>query len=273
MQTVYLEYVKLVIIGRMFLYFLLIALTGWVGGMLVNYLADVLPHGRRLVRPFCYQCQAAQPWGNYLLWPRRCAQCGARRPLRVYVVEACMILLALYLWSDQGRALPFAPSMAWMVFFGVVMVIDIEHRLILHPVSAVGAVMGLFTGIWLHGLRSTLIGGAVGFGSMLAFYLLGIGFVMLMSWLRGPVDEVALGYGDVNLSAVIGLLLGWQAIVWGLIITLLLAGAASLSYMVFMKLRGLYRHDLALPFGPFLVSSALLLMFLKELVYSIWRLL
>ena len=54
---------------------------------------------------------------------------------------------------------------AWvlLLYFGVVTVIDLEQRLILHPVSLVGAVIGLVVGFWLHGWVDTLAGGAAGF--------------------------------------------------------------------------------------------------------------
>lgn len=264
------------IIGNMstnILAIILIILSGFATGMLVNYLADVLPIQRKLVRPFCINCQTTRPLKEYFLFWRRCANCGEKRSWRVYLVIVVLVFLALYLWQDQRRDLAFIPSLIWMAFFGVVTVIDVEHRLILLPVSIFGIILGLITGVWLHGLYNTIIGGLIGFACMLVFYLLGIVFVKLVSWLRGPMmDDVALGDGDVFLSTVIGLLLGRQAIVWALLITLLLAGFISFIYMVFMKLRGLYRHDLALPFGPFLVSSAMLLLFLKELIYSIWRL-
>ena len=105
---------------------------------------------------------------------------------------------------------------------------------------------------------------------MLAFYVMGIGFIKITSKLRGPIDEVALGFGDVNLSCVIGLILGWPGIGAGLIITLLLSGIISLIYILYKIARKQYRPDLALPFGPFLVASAVFLIYLKDTIYWIW---
>jgi prepilin signal peptidase PulO-like enzyme (type II secretory pathway) len=125
----------------------------------------------------------------------------------------------------------------------------------------------------MHGLKSTLIGGAVGFASMLLIYVLGMGYVRLAAWMGRPTDEVALGYGDVNLSGVIGLLLGWPGMGAGLIITILLSGLISLGYLVVMKIRKQYRPDLALPFGPFFIASAVILIYLKDAIYWIWNML
>ena len=160
-----------------------------------------------------------------------------------------------------------------MTYFGVVIVIDIEHRLILHPVSIVGLIVGLAYGTRLHGLANTLTGGVIGYAAMLGFYYLGKGYVYLYSKLRGPLDEVALGFGDVNLSGVIGLLLGWPGIGAGLIFTLLLSGFAGMVVIVVAAIRRQYRPDIAMPYGPFLVTSTIFLLFLKKIIFSIWSLL
>ena len=80
---------------------------------------------------------------------------------------------------------PFILAFILFIFLSLVFVIDLEHRLILHPVSLFGALLGLGIGIYLHGFVSTLIGGAVGFGVMLVFYFIGELYVRYMSKKRG----------------------------------------------------------------------------------------
>jgi leader peptidase (prepilin peptidase)/N-methyltransferase len=152
------------------------------------------------------------------------------------------------------------------LYFAVVTVIDLEHRLILHPVSWTGAVLGLGLGIWQHGLLDTLLGGAAGFGTMFALYLLGDRFARWIARRRGKaLDEVALGFGDVNLLGVIGLILGWPGIVAGLVLGILIGGLVSFLYIVGMALVRRYQAFTAIPYGPFLVASALLLLFFKDI--------
>jgi hypothetical protein len=69
----------------------LFAILGWVTGMLVNYLADVLPLRRRFAAPLCTVCQAEIPPVNYWLWPRRCPACGKHRRWRVWLVEVGLL--------------------------------------------------------------------------------------------------------------------------------------------------------------------------------------
>jgi prepilin signal peptidase PulO-like enzyme (type II secretory pathway) len=40
-----------------------------------------------------------------------------------------------------------------------------------------------------------------------------------------------------------------------------------------MLIRKQYRPDLALPFGPFLIGSVVILLYLKETIYWVWSLL
>ena len=246
---------------------LAIILLGLVAGAIVNYLADVLPIKRQLVAPICLNCESRQNLVNYLVLPRRCEVCGQPRNIRSYVVDVVFALSAVWLWQSPPEDIGFVSGMLLLTFFGVVTVIDIEHRLILNPVSLVGAIIGLSIGTWLHGLKSTLIGGVAGFLAMLLLYLLG---GLLMGWLarrRGQIlDEEALGFGDVNLSGILGLLLGWPGILIGLILTILLAGIVSFVYLLGALLTRSYRMNMALPYGPFLISSAVALLFFREYV-------
>ncbi len=249
----------------------LIVLAGWFVGMLVNYLSDVLPTFRTLTYPRCLYCQAPMGIWNYLFWPKRCPQCNKPRLLRVWVVEGIYIAAALWLWQTPEQPMPSWVSMVLFAYLGMVTVIDIEHRLILHSTSLLGSIMAILLGTFLHGLKSTLLGGLAGFGIMLMVYFLGFVFLRISERWRGkPLDEdEALGFGDVNLSGVIGLLLGWPGILAGLVSAIVFAGAASLVYLVlFIAVRKKYRPSLAIPYGPFLVASTLFLLFFKSTIWG-----
>jgi leader peptidase (prepilin peptidase)/N-methyltransferase len=236
-------------------------LVGIVGGSLVNYLADVLPQSRRITRPLCWNCSAVLPWSTYLLL-RRCGTCASPRTLRTYLVQLLLPAAALYLWLVPPHQLEVPAALLLATFLVLIAVIDIEHRLILHVTSVVGALLGLAIGIHLHELVATLIGGAAGYGLMLLIYLLGEAFMRVMAKRRGePIEEVALGYGDVNLAGTTGLLLGWPGIAFGLVLTILAGGLVSLIVVVAMLIRRRYRAFSAIPYGPFLILSIVVLLF------------
>lgn len=231
---------------------------------LVNSLSDHLPRTRQPAPMGCPQCGATARTLLVLLgWQRVCRTCGYQRTWRAAVLYLLALAAALWLWYMPP--LRVHPLVAWLLlaYFAVVTVIDLEHRLILHPVSAAGAVLCGVIGIWRRGWFSTLLGGAAGFGAMLLLYLLGELFARWMARRRGePLeDEVALGFGDVNLAGVIGLLLGYPGIVAGLTLTILLGGGVSFLYLLWMLARQQYRAFTAIPYGPFLVAAAIILFF------------
>ena len=234
-------------------------IVGWIGGWLVNYIADVLPYSRQLTKPSCPECTQPYPWAKYLVF-QRCPNCGETRGWRPWVVQIAMVALSLYTWITPNH-FGYWVGMLLFTYLGCVVVIDLEHRLILHTTSIVGALIGLGIGIRLHGIRDALLGGLAGYGVMLLLYVLGDLFVRYMSRRRGEViDEVALGFGDVNLAGIVGLILGWPVIVFGLLFTILAGGVVSLIVIAVMLIRHKYHAFSAIPYGPFLVLSIVLLL-------------
>jgi leader peptidase (prepilin peptidase)/N-methyltransferase len=156
-----------------------------------------------------------------------------------------------------------------MIYFGVVVIIDLEHRLIMHPISLVGVALGLYIGIVINGILDTIIGGIIGFGIMWLMFKFGELILGWISKLRGQdTDEVALGFGDVNLSGVLGLMLGWPGIVVGLLIAILLGGIVSLIYLVILLIVRRYQLFSSLPYGPFLVAGAILIIYFRDNMIS-----
>jgi leader peptidase (prepilin peptidase)/N-methyltransferase len=190
--------------------------------------------------------------------------------VRAIVVQAVLTVVTFLLWISPRPGFPFVPAFALFSYLMLVLVIDFEHHLILHQVSLFGALMGLGIGLYLHsrdsilyGITTTLLGGAVGFGIMLVFYLVGEWYIRYMSTKRGMfTEEVALGFGDVNLSGILGLLLGWPAITTGLLFAVLAGGLVSLFLIVRMLLTKKYKAFTAVPYAPFLILSVLYLLYL-----------
>jgi prepilin signal peptidase PulO-like enzyme (type II secretory pathway) len=119
-------------------------------------------------------------------------------------------------------------------------------------------------GIWRHGAVLTAIGGVAGFTVMLALYFLGDMLGRGLAKLRKePWTETALGFGDVNLSAVIGLLMGWPGVVAALVLGVAIAGVYSLGFVILSLFKGKYKMWAAIPYAPFLCIGAVLLVALS----------
>lgn len=230
---------------------LLALLSALIGGLLVNYLADVLPATRRLSAPLWWPLTRTSA-GDYLRRAR------VRAVLVFYVLAA--LVLALFPPMELSASLLFA----LLLYFGLVSVIDIEHRAVLHPVSLAGALWFAVWGGLRRGWLPTLLGGLAGFIIMLLLYFLGEAFGRWLARRRGEEwEEIALGFGDVNLSAVIGLLLGWPSVMGGLLAGVLAGGVFGAGYVLLMLVQRRYRAFSTIPYAPFLSLGALILIFLR----------
>jgi len=144
------------------------------------------------------------------------------------------------------------------IYLGIVWIIDQEHRLILNTLIVVGLILGLISGTLRNDLFPTLIGGLSGFTFMLILYIFGYLFVWVMHrWRQSDLNEPAMGFGDVLLGAVIGLMVGFPEIIQSLTLTIIAAGLFSLIYLLVLLLTRRYRLGMAFPYGPFLIIGAI----------------
>lgn len=236
---------------------------------MVNYLADVLPVTRHLSQPACPKCGTSYRWQDYLLL-RACRSCLKRRSLRTWLVQFILVAVSIYIWISPPARLGFGLGLIVLLYFTMDFVIDLEHRLILHPTSIFGAVLGLGAGILRQGLVPTLLGGLAGFTIMFVFYLLGVAFAKARSRRMRAAgqeadDEEALGAGDVILSTVLGLFLGWPLIWFGLVLGILTGGAISLLLLLGLFATRQYKEKawmVFIPYGPYFLLSAFMIIYL-----------
>jgi prepilin signal peptidase PulO-like enzyme (type II secretory pathway) len=244
---------------------LIAVFLGLLAGFLVNYLADVLPTQRTLGHPVCAQCGDQLAWPDYLRLSA-CRKCGAARSWRTYICLAISFGLSLALWFYPPARLGYWLGLALLTYFGIVVVIDFEQRLILHSVSLAGALLGLLIGSLRTNLVTSLLGGLVGLGVMLIFYWFGVLFARYRARKMGHDDgEEALGFGDVTISGVLGLMLGWPLILYGLMIGILAGGLISLGLVLYLVAARRYESmTVFTAYGPYLVLGAALLIYFPQ---------
>ena len=247
-------------------------LFGILAGIIVNYLADVIPLTLRLSKPVCSNpdCQKPFVWTDYLLM-KHCKHCSKPRGWRPFTVLALSVVSALYLWFVHPARLGYTLSFIVLAYLYLVAIIDLEHRLILRPLSIAGVLLTAITGYVLHGWFSTLIGGIAGFAIMYLFYLFGKLFTRLRARRLGQDPnnmEEALGAGDVTLTTILGLFLGWPLIWFGLLLGVILGGLIGLLIMVIIIFIQRKRKEQALmtffPLGPAYIFSTILLIYLPN---------
>ena len=179
------------------------------------------------------------------------------------MVVIVAILVSLFIWGYPPSHLNYILGLLVLTYFGLVTVIDLEHRLVLRSVSIVGAVLGLLVGTWAHEIIPTLLGGLAGLAIMGFLYLIGSLFASYRAKKLGKDDgEEALGFGDVILAGILGLMLGWPNIWFGLLLGILAGGIISLIVIVYLVVTKKYNTMSSfIAYGPYLVLGATLVMF------------
>jgi len=249
---------------------------GWFAGLFVNYVSDVLPVTRRFSQPACPHCQTAFAWSDYLTF-RACRKCQTRRSLRTWIVQIVSIASFTYFWLSPPLRLGLPLGLIVLTYFGVIIVIDLEHRLILFPTSVFGAILGLIVGTYVYShfdgfpasILTSVLGGVAGFGIMFLLYQLGA-FVARMRARRMRAagqtedDEEALGGGDVYLTGVLGLMLGWPNIILGITAGALIGGVVGLLAVIQHFIKRRYAENSLMtfiPYGPSLVLGAFYILY------------
>lgn len=259
----------------------LAALLGWLVGGIVNVLADDLPpigdeEGIGSVRrPHCRHCGAERSWPHALalvrlITARRCAACGQAEGWRPVIVEVgfALVFAALTFWA-QGSVITFLIGAAVVTVYGLICVIDIEHRLILWRTVWVSALVLVAIALIRPdlGWEKSLLGGLIGFVLVFGLFLLGQLYGRWVAHRRGePLDEVAFGGGDVNLAALVGLTVGWPGVLVALFIGIAIGGVFAIGLIAVQLLRGRYDPHQPIAYGPFLASGALALFFFAPLI-------
>lgn len=268
-------------------------LAGLLAGIFVNLCADSLSanassgaHPTRFLfgAPACTGCGRQRPllaWSGllaYLFGRRRCASCTQPLSWRHPLVELALIALYALIWTPTDAQVSTVPVLthALNALYGAILVLvlvtDLEHRLVPHaitlPAIVLAALAAFINPIWQSPTRA-LLGGALGLLCGMALYGGGILFAWLLGCLRGqPISETAFGFGDVTLLTFIGLIVGAPEILIALLIGVLSGGIFALLLLIVSGLvRKQYALYTAIPYAPFLIlGGAIMLFFGREVM-------
>jgi len=161
------------------------------------------------------------------------------------------LLFALAYWH-YGLSTEFALTAFYGCIFVVIAAIDWEHKLILNKITYPAAVAALLISIFqlqpgfievslpwpeiangVTGIVNSVIGGA-------------IGFIFLL--IPALVNPKGMGWGDVKMAGLIGLVTGSQLVLVALFTGVIMGGLVA----VFLLLLKIKRRKETIPFGPFL---------------------
>lgn len=238
-------------------------LLGMSVGSFLNVCIDRLPKNESLLSPgsHCPSCQHhlgirdLVPVFSYLWLRRRCRYCQAPIPGRLLWVEIGTGLLFGYLYWHYGLTIELAVAAFYCSLFIILMAIDLKHGLILnklvYPAALVAIIISIFlapsrliyaggiaplpiNGFFLEsGIVQAAIGGGIGLGLFLVIVL---------------VSRGGMGWGDVKMATLIGLITGFPLLFVALFLTIISSGLVA-GILLLLKLK---KRKEGIPFAPFL---------------------
>ncbi|WP_431837221.1 prepilin peptidase [Cellulomonas sp. Y8] len=251
---------------------LLAGVLGLAVGSFLNVVVWRVPRGQSVVRPSsaCPRCGHAirsrdnVPVLSWLLLRGRCRDCGEPISIRYPLVEGVtgVVFAVLTLVVGATWALP---AVLYVAAVGVALtLIDLDvHRLpdriVLPSYPVVAALLVLAS--WNPGGEAdwgALVRAAIGGVGLFLFY-----FAAAFAYPRG------MGFGDVKLAGVLGMLLawfGWGTLAVGAFGAFVLGGLFAVGLLV----AGRAQRKSGIPFGPWMIGGALLGLLVGESLWSVY---
>ncbi|MEE9324586.1 MAG: prepilin peptidase [Dehalococcoidia bacterium] len=238
---------------------IMLGFLGLAVGSFLNVGIDRIPRGQSLIRPpsRCDHCHHRLgivdlvPVLSYVWLRGKCRYCGTGIPLRLPMVELASGAIFTFIGYKYGVSPETGILLLYSSILILIFFIDLYNGLILNKLIYPSILFALalspfWSGLGVEGatdrLLNSLLGGGISFGILLVIYLLSRG---------------GMGGGDVKLAVFLGLITGYPVIFVTLLISFL-AGGMMASALLLMRVKRVHQ---AIPFGPFMATSALAALF------------
>lgn len=253
-----------------------VALAFVFGALIGSFLNVVIwrvPRGESIVRPrsSCPACGHEIAWYDnvpiisWLVLRGRCRSCGAAISVRYPLVEAgtglAFSLVALGAYAGVYPA-ALLPALFYLAAVGIALtLIDLDHHrlpnAIVLPSYPISAILLILASI-VTGEYDRLLSAAIGAAVLFALY-----------WLLAIGYPGGMGFGDVKLAGVLGMLLGWvgwAALIVGGFSAFVLGGVVGVLLMLGRRATRKSR----IPFGPFMIAGAWIGVFAGDAIARVY---
>ena len=196
------------------------------------------------------------PLISFIILGGKCRICKKNISLQYPVVELLGGLIAVsnFLWFGEINLQMVLYNILGFILI-MIAFIDFRHYWIPDKAILTGMVFGLAGIPFMEGIpwERALMGGAIGAGSLYLFRALG--FLLFR--------KESLGWGDIKLTAMIGIFLGWQKIV----ISIGLGFVLSLIFGIVIILLKRAPENRRIPLGTFLSIGAILSLWFGDAIF------
>lgn len=230
-----------------------IFIIGLLFGSFYNVVGMRLPNNESIVFPgsHCEKCNHKLKWYenipllSYILLGGKCSNCKSKISVWYPAIELFTGMLFLISYYIFGLSYEFAIAIIISSLVSIIFVSDINYYIILDSPIIIGSILIIIIKLLSTSLKDTLIS----FGSGILIFAIMYGIMLLGNLL---FKKESLGGGDIKLSFIAGLVLGPKLGIFYIIFGAFLA----FPYAIYVTIRN---KDNMLPFGPFLISSLLII--------------
>lgn len=250
-----------------FMYIYLTCLVFFFGacvGSFLNVCIYRIPRDESVIVPrsHCPNCNTMIAWYDnlpvlsYFILGAKCRHCRQVIIPRYVLVEILVAFLFSMVWFRYG--IDLRTPIYWLMVAGLVLgtFVDFEHMIIPDRVSIGGIIIGLGLSLlvpslhgqtqMLDGLVDGLIGAGAGFGIL---WFVGVAGKFIFK-------KDAMGFGDVKLLGAIGAFLGWQAVLFTIMLSSFVGATVGVT-LILLKFKELQSR---IPYGPYLALGAIVWM-------------
>lgn len=245
----------------------ILLIFGLFVGSFLGVVVDRLTNGGSIFfgRSHCDKCKKELgvkdliPLFSFILFSGRCRYCKTKLSITYPLIElltGIIFFLIYYFFKSEGLITLFY-YYAILSGFIVIFFTDLKYGIIPDKVVVPLSVISIFYLLFINNtfLISNLLSGI---GAFLFFIIISSVFFYL-------TKKESMGGGDIKLSLLLGLFLGFPNIVVSLYLAFLTGAIISIILILWKKKTSL--KD-SLPFGPFLIMAALISFFYGSLIYQ-----
>ena len=243
----------------------LLAILGFVFGSFLNVCIYRLPRGESVVEPrsHCPSCKAFLRWFDnvpllgYVMLRGRCRECKAVISSVYPLVECATAILFIVQYVVVGNSPVLVVRLLFSSLMVVLFVTDFQHRVLPNTVTIPGVIVGwccswVVAPGWLDASLGIVVGATF--------------FIVLSEAYYRVSGREGLGMGDVKMLAMIGAFLGWELMLF----TMLMASFLGVLVWIVIVMSGHGDVRYRLPLGSFPAISAVVMSAVGPVILTWW---
>ncbi len=244
----------------------LLVVLGLVIGSFLNVCIYRLPRGESIIAPrsHCPSCKVFLRWFDnvplfgYVILRGHCRECKSVISPVYPLVELSTVILFVVQYAVVENSPVLVLSRLFFVSLMVVLfVTDLQHRILPNMVTIPGVIVGWCCS-WF--VAPGWLDSSIGIAGGSTF------LIVLSETYYRIVGREGLGMGDVKMLALIGAFLGWEFMLF----TMLMASILGVLVWIVILLSGRGRTRYLLPLGSFLAISAIVMSAAGSLILPWW---